>query len=72
MRICQRMIFKNKIKRNICRCNVSDQSGEKEEHEVQKWEEHILYVGIAHHICVQIIGSTVVQITLKKIDGERF
>ena len=51
---------------------MSDQSGSKEEHEVRKWAESLRYFGITYHIWVHIIGSTVVQIILRNINGEMF
>ena len=61
-----------KIKRDICGNNVSDQSGAQEEREVRNRSEGLIYVGITCHIWVHIIVSTVVQIILRNINGERF
>ena len=61
-----------KIKRNIIGYSVSDQSIAQQEREVQKQAEGIIYVGITYHIWVHIIGSTLVKIILKNINGERF
>ena len=72
MRICQRIYFKSRIKRNICEYKVSNPSGSQEYREIQKWEEGLIYVGITCHIWVHIIVSTVVQIILRYINGEMF
>ena len=48
---------------------MSDQSVAQEENEVQKWSEGLIYVGIMCHIWVHRIGSTVLQIILKNING---
>ena len=60
------------IKRNILGNNLSDQPGAQEERDIRKCEEGIIYVGITCHRWVHIIGSTVVQIILNNINGERF
>ena len=52
----------------MCQINLEAQ----EEHEVQKWSEGPIYVGIMCHIRMQIIGSTVVQIILRNINGKKF
>ena len=57
---------------NIRGYNVSDQPGTQEEREVRKWVEGLIYVGIMCHIWVHRIGSTLIQIILKNINGERF
>ena len=51
---------------------MSEQYIAQEEHEVIKWSEGLIYVGITCHILVHRIGSTVVQIILININGESF
>ena len=51
---------------------MSDQSRAQEQHEILKWAEGLIYVGIMCHKWVHIIGSTMVQILLRNIDGEMF
>ena len=72
MRICQRIKSFIKIKKNICGYNITDKSRAQEEREVRKWAEGLIYVGITFHIWVHRIGSTVVQIIIRNINGERF
>ena len=72
MWICLRITSFIKIKRSIFGYNLSDQSIAQQECEVQKWTEGYIYVGITCHIWVHRIVSTVVQIILRNINGERF
>ena len=48
---------------------MSDKSGAQEERKVRKGAEGPIYVGLTCHIWVHIIGSTVVQIMLRYING---
>ena len=56
---------------NIRGYNVSDQPGTQEEREVQTWAEGPIYLSIMCHILVHRIVSSVVQIILRDINGEK-
>ena len=60
------------IKRNIRGNNFLNQSGAQVEHEVQKWAEGLIYVSNMFHMWLHRIVSTVVQIILRNINGEKF